>query len=65
MKITSCGSKCATRGPRPPQLKFNTFVQRAFPLADLCFKSILSRKNWRGGGDMFLLKSGTIDGYAY
>ena len=62
MKITGCKSTCATTGPRNPQFKFNNLFNEHFP--ELFFKSILSRKNWRGG-DTLKSKNGTIDGYAY
>ena len=45
-------------------IQVQRFVQRAFPPADFFFKSILSRKNWQGGGEL-LLKNGTLDSYAY
>ena len=32
--------------------------------SDFFFKSIFSRKNCQGGGEL-LLKNGTLDGYAY
>ena len=48
-------------GPRPHQFKFNNLVNEHFPWL-IFFKSILSRKNWRDGGEL-LLKNGTIGGY--
>ena len=64
MKIASFRSACSARGPGPLNSISITCLM-AFPQANLSFKSILSRKNWRGGGGLFLLKKGTIDGYAY
>ena len=53
------------RGPQALSIQIQKFVQWAFPLANLFLKSILWRKNWRGGVGELLLKNGKIDGYAY
>ena len=57
---TSYRSTYTTRGPRPPQLKFNNFLNKRFPEL---FLKYFARKNWRGGGKS-LLKNGTKDDYA-
>ena len=45
-------------GPGPLNSNLHSII--LFPLADFFFKSILTRRNWRGGGD-WLLKNGTIE----
>ena len=62
MKITSYSSAYTARRPRPPQFKFNNLFNEHFPW--LNFLSILSRKNWRGRGEL-LLKNDAMDGFAY
>ena len=62
MTLIGYRSTCTTRGPRPPQLKFNNLFNKHFPIAIMF--GILCVKNWRGGGEL-LLKNDTIDGYAY
>ena len=57
IKVTSCRSTCPTRGPRTPRFKFNSLFNRAFYFSKVFFESILSSKNWRGGGELFLLKN--------
>ena len=44
-------------GIRPSQFKFNNLINEHFHQL-IFFKSIFSRKNWRGGGEL-LLKNGT------
>ena len=48
-------------GVHDPVLKFNNLFNEHFPKL-IFFKSILSRKNWQGGGEL-LLKNGSIDSY--
>ena len=62
INITSCRSTCTARGPRPPQFKLNNFFNEHFPKLIFFFKSILSRKNWRDGSELLLLKNGTVNG---
>ena len=63
MKITSCIITYTARGPRLPQFKFNDLFNEHFLQLIFFLKSILSRKNWQGRGEL-LLKNITIDGYA-
>ena len=47
---------------QPPQFTFYNLFNKHFSWLILFFKSILSRKNWRDGGEL-VLKNGTVDGY--
>ena len=60
MKLISYTNTCMARGPRPPQFKSNNLFNEHFPYV-IFFKSILSRKNWKGVGE-WLFQNGTIDG---
>ena len=60
MKISSFRSTCRYDEEAQALNLFNEY----FSNIKFFFKSILSRKNWRGG-DEVLLKNGTLDGYAY
>ena len=63
MKITSCIRTYTARGPRLLQFKFNNLFNEHFPQL-IFLKSILSRKNWQGSGEL-LLKNIATDGNAY
>ena len=62
MKITSCRVHVPPVGPGP--LSSNSLIcsMSISPVVTF-FQSVLSRKNWQGGGEL-LLKNCTIDGYA-
>ena len=55
MKITSLGVHVRPGGPGP-SIQIQLFVQEAFTKL-IFFKSIFSRKNWRGGSDLSLKNS--------
>ena len=59
MEITSGRAHIEPGGSGPPQLKFNNLFNDHFLKLIFFFKSIMSRKNWQGGGGL-LLKHGTI-----
>ena len=66
-KITSWLENMYGQGAQAPQFIFNNLFRsmKISFVARFCFfKSILSRKNWQGGGEL-LLKNSTMDGYVY
>ena len=62
-KFYNLSTAYKTKRYKPPEFKFNSLFNELFPKL-IFFISILSRKNWRGGGGL-LFKNGKINGYAY